>query len=47
MINAINERHQTPKIAKFQSKLVRYITEPNWLSITYKQGTTIHLQLKL
>ena len=47
MINAIKERHKTPKIAKFQPKLVKGITEPNWLSITYKQGTTIHLQLKL
>ena len=47
MINAINKRHQTAKIAKFQPKLVKCITEPNWLSITYKQGMTIHLQLKL
>ena len=47
MINASNERYQSPKIVKFQPKLVKCITKPNWLSITCKQGTTIHLQLKL
>ena len=33
MITAINERHQTPKIAKFQPKLQISKSEPNWLSI--------------
>ena len=33
MINAINERHQTPKIAEFQPKLKICKSEPNWLSI--------------
>ena len=27
------ERHQTPKIAKFQPKLKIRKSEPNWLSI--------------
>ena len=33
MINAINERHQAPKIAKFQPKLKISKSEPNWLTI--------------
>ena len=33
MINAINERHQTPEIAKFQPKLKICKSKPNWLSI--------------
>ena len=27
------EKHQTPKLTKFQPKLKIYKSEPNWLSI--------------
>ena len=47
MINAINERHQTPKLTKFQLKLKISKSEPNWLSIALKYGMTTHLQLNL